>query len=72
MNESCLNCKYWLSIDTISGEDDDQAKWGLCRRYPPKLPAEENDYRIETNQHPVTDGVEWCGEWKASDEQCRN
>jgi len=27
------------------------------------LTKEMNDYGININQHPITDGIEWCGEY---------
>ena len=31
------------------------------------LAKEMNDYCININQHPITDGIEWCGEYKESE-----
>jgi hypothetical protein len=64
--ESCFNCRYWLNIDSEIGNEDIGAHWGQCRRYPPTQPKEMNDYGIDINEHPITDGIEWCGEYKNS------
>ena len=67
MSESCFTCRYWLKIDSEIGNEEPDAYWGQCRRYPPMLTKEMNDYGININQHPITDGVEWCGEYKESE-----
>jgi len=64
MIESCYSCKYWLNIDRDYSSELLESHWGLCRRYPPTLAKDMNDYGIDINQHPITDGVEWCGEYK--------
>ena len=67
--EECRTCTFWKPVS--NGEA------GHCRRYPP---ARDMDFRVDaelddftTNgaafdrrawQHPVTDGGDWCGEWK--------
>lgn len=61
---ACKTCFYWEMVDSTIGETSDQSIWGFCKRYPPIQTAEMNDYDIYINQHPVTDGVEWCGEYK--------
>ena len=62
--KTCKTCVYWGFVDSTFGETDAQSIWGFCKRYPPTQTAEMNDYGIYTNGHPVTDGIEWCGEYK--------
>ena len=69
-NNTCANCIYWLKVDYISDcRDELQAHWGLCKRFPPSLKAENNDFGIAVNTSPVTDGDEWCGEHSTGDKQ---
>lgn len=63
MTESCVTCRYWLGIDRDSSSEEPESHWGFCRRYPPSQAKNMNDYGIDINQHPVTDGIEWCGEY---------
>jgi len=49
MDKLCANCKFWQQPDL----DADDQFFGICRRFPPRTMAQDND---------------WCGEWVYSQE----
>lgn len=56
--ERCDKCKFW---EKVSG-----CEHGYCRRYPETvLFTDEHGVRYEPN---VTEGTEWCGEFKSVQE----
>ena len=81
--DRCDICKFWRVIDCDNIDDyhkDDVN--GVCKRYPPTLDTtwsvSENDgvesagYSYLDYRHwnqPVTEGANWCGEFKAANVQ---
>lgn len=66
--EKCYACKFWLGLD-------DKDKVGLCRRFPPVFNDalyvfEKKNYdpvgpdAIIYCRQPMTEAVEWCGEYR--------
>ena len=51
-NQTCENCKYWVQ-DVSPFEER-----GWCKRYPPTVTSHQDSF-------PVIIKTEWCGEWKA-------
>ena len=80
--EQCSSCYYWVAFGSGTEEDGEPYEVGMCRRYPPSIPYEENwDRRQPINQDPSiaawagsnSKSSYWCGEFKlkpraASDE----
>lgn len=54
-DQQCNNCLYWRNDHPT----DDSA--GYCHRFPPVFEA---GARYTFTEWPVTDGGDWCGEWK--------
>jgi len=61
MNKLCDKCEYWEGI----GDNE-----GFCHRNPPtQRGIIENNAPLEEKEHGwfvVTDGFDWCGEFKLS------
>lgn len=55
----CDTCEWWEHTQLNTDR-------GFCYRYPPTVIAIENDI-VWAN--PKTDDCDWCGEWKAKEEQ---
>ncbi len=53
--EKCENCKFFKREET--------RRYGVCRRYPPRLVAADDP---ESDRHPNVVVTEWCGEYKSS------
>jgi len=47
----CEDCKFW-SVELL-------AKWGYCKRFPPRASDGETD-----SEWPDTDYNDWCGEFQ--------
>lgn len=50
----CINCKFWDSYSQSSN-------LGKCRRFPPQIWADSED---NGSEFPMTNGGDWCGEYK--------
>lgn len=64
--EWCATCRYWLDM---MDEDGSGRSLGFCKRFPPVfVGGPDHDYSmvgIYSRSAPVvTDGEDWCGEWK--------
>lgn len=53
---ACQNCLHWLAAP------DTEPALGLCRRYPPRIIASEED--SDRGLFPVVRGDSRCGEWE--------
>lgn len=54
--KTCKTCKYceWAGIN------------GICRRFPPQVYGLN---RVRRDAFPMVVTDDWCGEWKAKEEQ---
>jgi len=67
-SERCETCQYWLchvkQADPVSREVIGE---GWCRIYPPVVHPqgkESNFTNFLRGEWPVTEGGDWCGEWR--------
>ena len=64
----CEMCKFWSPMDDASEWEDELGKksesttHGFCHRYPPVIKPPKKTTWLEWG-YPVTDAVNWCGEW---------
>lgn len=66
-DKSCNNCQFWIYVEKEEAYPDTlEARYGLCRRYPPAADQPvTNDFGAEIDTPggwPMTDGADWCGE----------
>ncbi len=67
----CGNCKFWDVLEMWSGDPQ-----GECHRFPPHFfPLMARDYKECLSNGawilPVTSDDDWCGEFKAKDNQVK-
>jgi len=68
MNETCLTCRFWTHGDHHADHPaEPMAHFGTCRRYPPARGYMTDNawgWQTDSDGFPITDGGDWCGEWK--------
>lgn len=67
---SCSNCMFGFSreipaLTPIVGEDPGRIEWNECRRHAPTLGLPIAQFQIANRAFPVTEKIDWCGDWKA-------
>jgi len=78
MEKRCDICAFWSGLDGFDGYHPDDMQ-GVCKRSPPALDltwiqeskesGADPGYSYIDARHwnqPVTEGVNWCGEFKPS------
>ena len=61
---TCINCKWWCKTNPPG------ANTGECRRYPPQIVEEKHTGgMIIHSKWPRTGAMNFCGEWKESENQ---
>lgn len=77
--ERCETCRFWELLPA-GHQDRGEPLNGTCRRFPPvldtaRLVKQKYDEIVEDTfkgggyVFPVTGSDDWCGEWRAADEE---
>lgn len=62
LDESCMNCRFYLRYTYSTKDGEFETENGECRRYPPVI-QESSEIIRNKSVFPIVRQDQWCGEF---------